>query len=176
MPDVRRADPDDAAELTRLRIVMFTDMGRDAALLDDDWRRRNVAHFRRRLAETDLFAAYVVEAPEGGLAASAAGWLNDHLIGTVNPTGKVGYIANMCTDPAHRRRGYGRATLVSLLGWLRSTGITTVDLHATPDGEPLYRSLGFTAPVDPALTLRFPLPGDSDPAGPGSSADIAPLS
>ena len=159
MPEVRRADPDDAAELTRLRVVMFTDMGRDPGLLSEDWRRRNVDHFRRRLAEVDSFAAYVVDRPEGGgLAASAVGWLNDHLIATTNPIGKVGYIANMCTDPDHRRRGYGRATLVALLDWLRSTGITTVDLHATPDGEPLYRSLGFAPPTDPALTLRFPPP------------------
>jgi GNAT superfamily N-acetyltransferase len=137
---------------------MFTDMGRDPSRLDEAWRRRNVAHFRRRPGETDLFAAYVVDGPEGRLAASAVGWLNEHLIGTANPVGKVGYIANMCTDPAHRRRGYARATLVALLAWLRSTGITTVDLHATPDGEPLYRALGFTAPNDPALTLRFPRP------------------
>src|SRR5262245_10938725 len=154
MPEVRRAGPDDAAELTRLRAVMFTDMGRDPGLMDEDWRRRNVAHFARRLAETDLFAAYVVERP-GGLAASAVGWLNDQLVGTANQTGRAGYIANMCTDPAYRRRGYGRATLVALLGWLRSTGITTVDLHATPDGVPLYRSLGFTQPTDQALTLRL---------------------
>jgi GNAT superfamily N-acetyltransferase len=155
MPEVRRAAPGDAAELTRLRVLMFADMGRDPDLLDDDWQRRNVVHFRRRLAETDVFAAYVVDRSGGGLAACAVGWLNEHLIGTANPGGRVGYIANMSTDPAYRRRGYGRATLVALLGWLRSTGITTVDLHATPDGAPLYRSLGFTEPADPALTLRF---------------------
>jgi ribosomal protein S18 acetylase RimI-like enzyme len=155
MPEVRRAGPDDAAELTRLRVLMFADMGRDPGLLDDAWRRRNVAHFRRRLAETDVFAAYVVDRPGGGLAACAVGWLNEHLIGTANQLGRVGYIANMSTDPAYRRRGYARATLVALLAWLRSTGITTVDLHAPPDGESLYRSLGFTEPTEPALTLRF---------------------
>ena len=152
---MRRAAPDDAAELTRLRVLMFADMGRDPRLLDDDWQRRNVAHFRRRLGETDVFAAYVVDRPGGGLAACAVGWLNEHLIGTANQIGRVGYIANMSTDPAYRRRGYGRATLVALLAWLRSTGITTVDLHATPDGESLYRSLGFAEPTEPALTLRF---------------------
>src|SRR5512133_2229 len=41
MAEVRRARPDDAAELTRLRVVMFTDMGRDPAPLDEDWLRRN---------------------------------------------------------------------------------------------------------------------------------------
>lgn len=153
---VRRADPHDAAELTRLRGIMFVDMGRDPALLTEDWRRRNVVHFRRRLAEPDLFAAYVIDQPGGvGLAASAVGWLNEHLIGTNNQVGRSGYVANICTDPAYRRRGHSRATLTALLGWLRSTGITTVDLHATPDGESLYRSLGFTEPADRALTLRF---------------------
>jgi hypothetical protein len=29
MPEVRRADPDDAAELTQLRVVMFHRQGRD---------------------------------------------------------------------------------------------------------------------------------------------------
>ena len=105
MPEVRRAAPDDATELTRLRRLMFADMGRDPGLLDDDWQRRNVVHFSRRLAETDVFAAYVVDRPGGGLAACAVGWLNEHLIGTANQVGRVGYIANMSTDPAYRRRG-----------------------------------------------------------------------
>ena len=97
------------------------------------------------------------------LATSAVGWLDDHLIGTANQTGRVGYVANMCTDPAYRRRRWAGATLVSLLAWLRSTSITTVDLHATPDGESLYRSLGFTEPTDQALTSASaddpPIPG-----------------
>ena len=139
---------------------MFLDMGRDPALLTADWRQRNVTHFRRRLAETDLFAAYVVDQPDGGgLAACAVGWLNEHLVGTNNPVGRSGYVANICTDPAHRRRGHSRATLTALLDWLRSTGIAVVDLHATPDAEPLYRSLGFRDPTDRALTLRFPARG-----------------
>ena len=90
MPEVRRAGPDDAAELTRLRVIMFTDMGRDPALLDEAWQRGNVDHFHRRLAETDRFAAYVVDRPGSGLAACAVGWLNEHLIGTANPVGRVG--------------------------------------------------------------------------------------
>ena len=125
---VRRAGPDDAAELTRLRAIMFADMGRDPALLTEDWQRRNVAHFGHRLAETDLFAAYVVDQPGGdGLAACAVGWLNEHLIGTNNPVGRSGYVANICTDPAYRRRGYSRASLTALVDWLRSTGIRVVE-------------------------------------------------
>jgi ribosomal protein S18 acetylase RimI-like enzyme len=152
---VRRAVAADAAELTRLRLQMFVDIGRDPALMDADWQQRNIAYFRLRLAAVDEFAGFVVDADGGRLAAVAVGWLNPHLIGTRNPLGRVGYVANICTDPAYRRRGLSRATVVALLDWLRSTGITTVDLHATADGEHLYRSLGFTEPEDRALTLRF---------------------
>jgi GNAT superfamily N-acetyltransferase len=157
-PAIRRAGVEDASELTRLRAQMFIDMGRDPAILDQDWHQRATEHFRARLAEPDLFGAFVVDRPDGGLAAVAIGWINHHLVGTTNPGARVGYVANMCTDPAFRRRGYGRATLVTLLDWMRSNGIGTVDLHASPDGEHLYRAMGFAEPSYPALTLRLGSP------------------
>ena len=59
-------------------------------------------------------------------------------------------------------RGYAVTVSVDGTHWSTAVGagagsgqFTTVDLHATPDGEPLYRSLGFTEPTDRALTLRF---------------------
>ncbi len=153
--EVRRAGIDDAAELSRLRVLMFLEMGRDSRLLNENWQRRNTLHFRQRLSETDLFAAFVVDQPSGGLAAAAVGWLNPHLIGTHNLVGRTGYIANMSTDPASRRRGYARATLTALLEWMRAAGISTVDLHATTAAEHLYRTMGFSEPTDRALTLRL---------------------
>lgn len=80
----------------------------------------------------------------------------------------------MSTDPDFRQRGYGRATLAELLTWMRSTGITTVDLHATPDGEHLYRQMGFTEPADTALTLRLNRPVDPRPDDHSTSADSSP--
>lgn len=151
----RRAIPIDATEIVRLRALMFEDMGRDPGLLDERWRRRNVDHFTARLAQPDVFAGYVIDKPDGGVAAVAIGWLNQHLIGTANQTGRVGYVANMCTEPAFRRRGFGRITLTALLDWMRSTDTRTVNLHASTDGEALYRSLGFTDPSETALTLRL---------------------
>jgi hypothetical protein len=40
-----------------------------------------------------------------------------------------------------------------LLAWYRRRGITTVDLRASTEGEPLYRSLGFVRTRDPAMQL-----------------------
>lgn len=134
---------------------MLGDMGRDPRLLDDVWQQRNVEHFSERLAQTETFAAFVVDKPDEGIAAVAVGWVNQHLIGTADRTGRVGYVANISTDPAFRRRGYSRATLTDLLTWFRSTGVSMIDLHATADGEHLYRSMGFTDPSHPALTLHL---------------------
>lgn len=154
--EVRRAGGDDAAELTRLRVVMFTDMGADVALMDEAWRAKMRSHLVARLAERDRFAAFVVDAPgAGGLAASAVGWLNRYLPSGPNPSGDVGYIASMSTDVDFRGRGYARATLTALVDWMRSLRVHHVDLHATAPGERLYRSLGFAPPRDPALTLRL---------------------
>jgi GNAT superfamily N-acetyltransferase len=62
----------------------------------------------------------------------------------------------MCTDPAYRRRGLGRAVLAALLDWLWAHGVTLVELHATKDGDPLYRSFGFKDPAQPQLRLFRP--------------------
>lgn len=152
----RRATIADAPELTRLRRLMLLAMGTDPAGFDPAWEETAVAHFRNRLSEPDRFAAFVVDAPDrDGLAASAVGWIDRHLPSPGNPSGEVGYIASMSTDPRWRRRGHARAGLLALLGWMRERGLVVAELHATADGEPLYRSLGFTPPRTGALRLRL---------------------
>ncbi len=152
----RRATPADAAELTRLRVVMFRDMGFDVSDLGPVWRQRSVDHFQARLRDSGEFAAFVIDKPGAtSLAACAVGWLNPHLMERHNLSGRRGYIANACTDAEYRSRGYGRATITPLLDWMRAAGVSRVDLHASADGEPLYRSLGFEAPKFPGLTLRL---------------------
>jgi hypothetical protein len=81
------------------------------------------------------------------------GWLNPHLIELRNVTGRRGCFASTCTDMEYRSRGYARATITPLLDLMRSAGVGRVNLHATGDGEPLYRSLGFTATRFPNLIL-----------------------
>ncbi|MCW2668464.1 MAG: hypothetical protein JWO27_361, partial [Frankiales bacterium] len=71
---LRRATPEDAEALARLRGVMHTSMGDD---LSDEWYAECVAAFRRRIA-TEGFRAYVVEI-DGEVVCGGAGWLDEHL-------------------------------------------------------------------------------------------------
>jgi GNAT superfamily N-acetyltransferase len=149
---LRRAVPSDAEALTRLRGFMHAAMG-DA--LTPAWQERCTADFRRRLV-TESFVAFVVE--DGGeVVSGGAGWLEEHLPSPYQLDARRGHIASMSTDPAYRRRGYGRLVFESLMAWFAERDIVRVDLRATPDGEPLYRSFGFR--VLGGATMAWTSPG-----------------
>ncbi len=151
---VRRAGPEDAAEVLRLRQVMIDSMGH--ADRSTDWHTESLPALRARLAEPEGgFAAFVVDHPErpGALAALVAGTL-DYRIGRAgNPLGTVGYVFSVATDPDARRRGYARACMDALLGWFRGRGADRVQLTTSAQGAPLYASLGFRPKPDPLLEL-----------------------
>ena len=152
MASLRPATPSDAPGLTRLRGFMHEAMG-DA--VDDTWRARCEEAFARRLA-TEGFVAFVVE-EDGRAVAGGAGWLEEHLPSPYQLDGRRGHIASMSTDPAYRRRGYGRLVLEALMGWFAEHGIVRVDLRATPDGRPLYEAFGFR--VLGGATMAWTTPG-----------------
>ncbi|MFC7243878.1 GNAT family N-acetyltransferase [Catellatospora aurea] len=154
MIETRRAVTADAAELVRLRAVMLGAMaGRPVE--PGPWQQEAVALLRSRLEEPEpVMAAYVVDVPGGaGLAACAVGAIELRLGGPGNPSGRTGYVYNVVTDEAYRRRGFSRACMEALLGWFAERGVSTVDLRATADGEPLYRALGFAPVSHTALRL-----------------------
>jgi ribosomal protein S18 acetylase RimI-like enzyme len=155
--EVRRAVPEDAPELVRLRVVMYTGLP-DRTSEPGPWQAAAEETLRKRLAEPEAsLAAFVVDRPDrpGELASCAIGTIEYRLAGPENPAGTYGYVFNVATDPDCRRRGYSRACMEALLGWYRQRGVRKVDLHTSAAAEPLYRSLGFVRPHDPALRLHL---------------------
>jgi GNAT superfamily N-acetyltransferase len=120
------------------------------------WEQPAERLLRSRLAEPDGgLAVFVVDRPDGagGLAACAVGTVEQRLPGPGNPSGLVGEVFNVATDPDLRRRGYSRACMTALLDWYREHGVHKIDLHASAEGEPLYASLGFVRNAAPAMRL-----------------------
>ncbi|HEU0129858.1 MAG TPA: GNAT family N-acetyltransferase [Mycobacteriales bacterium] len=151
---VRRATPDDAPELVRLRGVMFDAMGVDHAA-EPEWPAACERVLRDRLASGEM-AAFVVDGDGGGLAAGGVGMVAQRLPSPRNPNGLHGYVQSMATDPAARRRGYAREVFAALLEWFAERGVGSVDLHATEAGAALYRQFGFSEPRHPTLGWRAP--------------------
>ena len=149
---VRPATAGDAAEVARLGALMFESMGLAA---DGHWRDHAVELLVDGLGRGDV-QAYVIDAPEGGrLIANALGTISQRLPGPLNPGGRAGYVQYVCTEPAFRARGLGRAVMARLVDWYRASGVGVVELHATAAAEALYRSMGFDENPNPALRLRL---------------------
>jgi GNAT superfamily N-acetyltransferase len=154
-PGVRRAGPADAAELTRLRGVMWAGMD-GIAPESGPWQAAAEERFREVLAG-DTWAGFVVDNPDGpGLVSCAVGTIERRLPSPFNLTGEMGHIFNVATDPAYRRRGYSRGCVVALLRWYSERGVPRVELNASPDGERLYQELGFARTGIPAMRRSIP--------------------
>ena len=150
--EVRRAGPEDAAEVIRLAKVMFDALG--IAGGNANWREQADSRFRSGLAEGRV-AAFVVDDPDspGSLIASAAASLSQRLP-TPRSDGRTAYVQWVATEPAWRRRGLARRVMVALIEWARAEGAGMVDLHASSEGAPLYAELGFGPSPNPELRLR----------------------
>ncbi len=151
---VRRGVAADAPEVVRLRAVMLAAMGLDVGPDNAPWRAECAAAYERLLA-ADTFATFVVDDGDRGLAACATGWIDQRLPGPWSD-GRTGHLANVCTDPVHRRRGLARATVRAVMQWFADSGVRRVDLHATQDARGLYEAEGFAAPDWPAMTWQPP--------------------
>jgi GNAT superfamily N-acetyltransferase len=73
-------------------------------------------------------------------------WMDDRVVGTVTliHQGDATGVWSMGTDPALQRSGIGRRLLSTAIAEARLQGAKRFYLGATPAGNPLYESLGFT--------------------------------
>ena len=134
--------------------------GRPDAVEDTSWYPAAREVIVSRMARGTL-AAFVVEDErpavngEAGsgplLVACAVVTLEERLPGPGFPRGRSGSMSSVFVVPEHRGGGLARSVVSAGLGWLSEKGAEVVDLHATPDAERLYRSLGFSEASSVAL-------------------------
>jgi GNAT superfamily N-acetyltransferase len=137
-PTLRSARPDDLARLGPL----YEQSGFGARLA-------GVVGFARARLDGEV----VVAEAGGELVGVAAGAV---FTGT-------GWVGGVAVVPGHRRAGLGGTLTEAIVEFLAGRGVTTVLLHATALGRPVYERLGFV-PEAAYLTLtgptRPPSPGD----------------
>ena len=73
-----------------------------------------------------------------------------------NPTGKIGYILSMYTVPEFRKLGIAANIVRLLIEEGRKRGIIAFELHATKEGESIYRNQGFEIHHEPTYRRYFP--------------------
>jgi len=149
---IRCAGVGDAQVIARQRASMFRDMGSVSQEESELLRKASEPWFSNLLTNGD-YLAWLVE--HRGVVVAGGGIFVQE--GGPGPgryrMGRLGHIANVYTEPAHRRRGLARRLMETMLNWCASNGIDHVTLGASDEGKPLYESLGFKPTSHTMLTL-----------------------
>ena len=141
--EIRQATPDDVETLTAMRLEMRRE--RETALLtvpEAEFERITREYFRETLASGELisFIAFAGQEP----AACSGMSIHFHAPSYGNLSGKTGYIFNMYTRQAFRRRGLAVKLLDSLREYAREQGCSKLGLNASPAGRSVYLKYGFS--------------------------------
>lgn len=148
--EVRDATPSDADDLVRLDAAIVSSLGGDA---DGEWRGRAGDSLRGSLSEGRVIGAVVTVDGVAVSGAMATIWTT---IPGPGHDGRRAWVFGVATDEPFRRKGYARAALGRVLDRLDADGIVKIDLSATPEGESLYRSLGFAVSPFARMVRRPP--------------------
>jgi GNAT superfamily N-acetyltransferase len=151
---IRPGTLDDIETIVGHRRAMFHEMGnRDEAALD-----RVCTGFRPWLArkmQVGEYLAWFAVGEDEKIAAGLGLWLMDwppHILG---PGRWRANILNVYTQPQRRCNGLARALVEQALEWCRANNVSTIILHASDAGRPLYQSIGFLPSPEMRLILKL---------------------
>jgi ribosomal protein S18 acetylase RimI-like enzyme len=133
---------------------MFDAMGIEATNLD--WTITTIRVLERDLSSSAIVGAVVDREDGTGLCATGLLHIQETLGSPPFPKGLRGHISSVAVDLEWRKRGLGESILRYLLSEARTRGLERVDLNATPEGERIYRRLGFHE-VRSGVDLRLDL-------------------
>ena len=156
---VRRATFADVDVLVAHRIRMFEDMGVLSAPGAD--RDRMGREFRAWLAgvmHDDTYLAWLVDAHAGDTSETVAGAGTTIIPWPPGPfysSGRLAFVYNVYTEPAHRRRGLARMLMDAVHAYCRAERIGSVALNASAFGRPLYESMGYQVASSPMMFLSL---------------------
>jgi GNAT superfamily N-acetyltransferase len=139
---IRQAVIDDAPIVARHRVAMFRDMGDLSVEEIPRLENASFVYMRQMMAER-RYLGWLAE--REGEVVAGAGMIISQLLprpGAIEG-GAQALIVNVYCEPEHRRRGLARSLISAMLEWCKRERVAKVVLHASPDGRPLYESLGF---------------------------------
>jgi GNAT superfamily N-acetyltransferase len=146
---LRVATPADAVLIARHRAAMWRDMGRLQADQFDPMVEATAPRLARLMTEGRYHGWLLAHADRPALVVAGAGVvLREQLPfpidgGRAIRFGEQGLVINVYTEPAYRRRGLAERVMRALLAWCETRGLSSVVLHASDGGRPLYERLGF---------------------------------
>lgn len=150
---IRRAGNEDIEAVIRLRLAFLQNVQPGAGPISPAHAEATRRYIEDKLPTGELLVWF---AEEDGQILGTSGLVFFHRPPTlVNLSSVHGYVLNMYTAPAHRRRGVATALLEETIAYVKTTEARRVYLHASEMGRPVYARLGFEA-TDDEMVLKIP--------------------
>jgi len=146
---VRDATPDDARPLVRIREVMILSTWVEQP--SSTWQEPATEELRRQLESGSMIGVLAEVDDEVASGALARVW--QQLPGP-DDDGSRAWIFSVATEEPMRRRGLARAVVSRMVERIDALGVARIDLTASPEGGPLYESLGFAVAETPLMRRR----------------------
>jgi GNAT superfamily N-acetyltransferase len=160
MHEIRIATVGDIPVIAEHRVRMFSEMKLLAPEESPAMIEQTVRFLERAIPSSEYVGWLAVDADDPRVVAGGAGLQQRTVLpfpfgnGGGVGSGREALVINVYTEPHFRRLGLARRMMEALIDWSRAAGIERIALHASPDGRPLYESLGFITTNE----LRLPLP------------------
>lgn len=142
--EIRRWAQPPHPHFARFWYAMLDECGLLGSGAVEDWEIRLNEHFRSQMQEGLL--QWFVALEQERLAGTCAAFLSaghSNILKDLTVT-----LAGIYVPPEYRRRGIARALTESALQWCRERKCSTVRLHASQAGRPLYAGLGFVTATE----------------------------
>jgi len=151
----RRATLRDVPTLVDYRVQFLNELHGHAENDETKVVRDSLQGYFTKAIPSGDFVAWVAEL-DGKIVATSGMvvWQKPAIYGGVE-SGRLGYLLNFYTIPEARRKGIATRLLKELIKEARLLGLRYLHLHASKEGEPIYRKAGFVEPHMPELTLRL---------------------
>lgn len=146
------ARAEDAALLTELTIAFAHEIaGPIDAQLQEQFKARLLAYYPAAIANGTIICWYAIVGDEPAGIASIN--IREQYPTLKNLSGRAGYLFNVYTVPRYRKMGISSTLVKQAVDSVKQLGITAFELHATPDGEPVYIKQGFSNHAEPTYRM-----------------------
>ena len=149
---IRKASSDDIEMLIEFRITFLKEAQWVPTQESELKLRKSLKDYFIKALDNSTFISYIAEY-ENQSAGFSGMVLREQPGNFEIPDGKTGYILNMYTIKEFRNNGIGSMLFQKLITEAKNLKLDKIELHATMDGEPIYRKSGFKEPHDKVLEL-----------------------
>ncbi|WP_455931233.1 GNAT family N-acetyltransferase [Priestia aryabhattai] len=139
---IDKASVSDIKEIIKLRVSLLKEVNE----IQTEEEESQIIHATKNYLETEIsnhnFISYIAKMDEEVVSVSGISFFKRPPY-LENLQGIEAYILNMYTLPSHRKQGLARQLLEKCIEECKKRDVKRIWLHASKDGEPLYKNMGF---------------------------------